>query len=110
MRRRRIAVVTGTRAEYGILSPVLAEIRRAGLDLRLIATGMHLMREFGGTAAQISSAPISNPAASGSSGAQASSALAGGMRRPCDCDLAFDLWLISLWPPDRARPGQVQTQ
>ena len=51
---RRIAVVTGTRAEYGILLPVLKAIEtRPGLELRLIATGMHLSREFGYTVKEI---------------------------------------------------------
>lgn len=46
--RRRIAVVTGTRADYGLLRPLLR--RLAGLpavELQLIATAMHLAPEFG---------------------------------------------------------------
>lgn len=51
---RKIAVVTGTRAEYGILRPVLKAIKRnPRLDLALIATGMHLSREFGYTIEEI---------------------------------------------------------
>ena len=51
---RKIAVVTGTRAEYGILRPVLKAIERnPRLDLALIATGMHLSREFGYTIEEI---------------------------------------------------------
>ncbi len=42
---RLIAIVTGTRAEYGLLAPVIRAVReRDGLTLRLIATGMHLVR------------------------------------------------------------------
>jgi UDP-N-acetylglucosamine 2-epimerase (non-hydrolysing) len=51
---RRIAVVTGTRAEYGLLRGVLDEIRsNPDLELALIVTGSHLAAEFGGTRAEI---------------------------------------------------------
>ena len=51
---RKIAAVTGTRAEYGILSPVLREIQaRPSLELQLLVTGMHLSPEFGLTFQQI---------------------------------------------------------
>jgi len=53
-RKRRIAVVTGTRAEFGLLEPVLramAASRR--LEARLIVTGMHLLPRFGRTIDQI---------------------------------------------------------
>lgn len=47
---RRICVVTGSRAEYGILYWLLREIREdPQLQLQLIATGMHLAPEFGST-------------------------------------------------------------
>ena len=51
--RRRVAVVTGTRAEYGLLTPVIAELRKAGLDVRLIVTGAHLSRKHGLTVRDI---------------------------------------------------------
>lgn len=45
---RKIAVVTGTRAEYGLLKGLLQEIKEdAELLLQLIVTGMHLSPEFG---------------------------------------------------------------
>ncbi|WP_033068659.1 UDP-N-acetylglucosamine 2-epimerase [Thalassospira australica] len=48
--RRKICVVTGTRAEYGILSGLLFDIRDDDeLDLQLIVTGAHLSEEFGNT-------------------------------------------------------------
>jgi GDP/UDP-N,N'-diacetylbacillosamine 2-epimerase (hydrolysing) len=51
---RRVAVVTGTRAEYGLLCSTMDAIRkRRGLDLRVVVTGMHLLRKFGYTVRQI---------------------------------------------------------
>ena len=48
--RRKICVVTGSRAEYGILRPILFEITRTSdLHLLIIATGMHLSPHFGYT-------------------------------------------------------------
>lgn len=45
---RRICVITGTRAEYGLLYWVMKEIQQdAELQLQVIATGMHLSPEFG---------------------------------------------------------------
>ena len=47
---RKICVVTGTRAEYGLLRWVMEGIRKSTeLELQLIATGMHLSPEFGMT-------------------------------------------------------------
>jgi len=52
--RRTIAVVTGTRAEYGILGTVLRAIdAHPKLRLRLVVTGMHLLRRFGYTVREI---------------------------------------------------------
>jgi UDP-N-acetylglucosamine 2-epimerase (non-hydrolysing)/GDP/UDP-N,N'-diacetylbacillosamine 2-epimerase (hydrolysing) len=52
--RRRICVVTGSRAEYGILYWLLREIAAdATLELQLVATAMHLSPEFGLTYRQI---------------------------------------------------------
>ncbi|MAF43246.1 MAG: UDP-N-acetylglucosamine 2-epimerase (hydrolyzing) [Parcubacteria group bacterium] len=45
---RKIAVVTGSRAEYGILLPVLRAIEKSPrLELQLIVSGMYLSHEFG---------------------------------------------------------------
>ena len=44
---RKICVFTGTRAEYGILRPLLSEIQGSeSLQLQLIVSGTHLAREF----------------------------------------------------------------
>ena len=46
--KRKICVVTGSRAEYGLLRWVMEGIRAApDLQLQLVATGMHLAPEFG---------------------------------------------------------------
>ncbi len=51
---RKVAVLTGTRAEYGILRPILRRINdHPDLELYLIVTGMHLSDEFGYTVAEI---------------------------------------------------------
>lgn len=45
---RKICIVTGTRAEYGLLYWLMKEIQSdAGLDLQVVVTGMHLSPEFG---------------------------------------------------------------
>jgi GDP/UDP-N,N'-diacetylbacillosamine 2-epimerase (hydrolysing) len=51
---RKICVVTGSRAEYGLLRWVMEGIREApNLELQVIATGMHLSPEFGLTYREI---------------------------------------------------------
>ncbi|MEO5335304.1 MAG: UDP-N-acetylglucosamine 2-epimerase [Magnetospirillum sp. WYHS-4] len=51
---RRIAVVTGTRAEYGLLKGLMAAVRDdASLRLQILATGMHLESRFGHTVDEI---------------------------------------------------------
>lgn len=51
---RKIAVITGTRAEYGIFKPILKKIRESEeLTLSLIVTGMHMLEEFGYTVEEI---------------------------------------------------------
>ena len=48
MAKRKICIVTGTRAEYGLLYWLMKEIQGdLGLELQIIATGMHLSPEFG---------------------------------------------------------------
>ena len=51
---RKICVVTGTRAEYGLLYWLMKEIDAdKDLDLQIVVTGMHLSSEFGNTYQQI---------------------------------------------------------
>ncbi len=54
LRRRRVCFVTGTRAEFGLMQPVLravADDRR--LQLQIVVTGMHLDRGRGYSAKQV---------------------------------------------------------
>jgi GDP/UDP-N,N'-diacetylbacillosamine 2-epimerase (hydrolysing) len=54
MAKRKICVVTGTRAEYGLLHWLMREIDDdSELTLQIIATGMHLSPKFGLTYKQI---------------------------------------------------------
>lgn len=49
-RPRRVAVVTGTRAEYGLLrSTMEAVARHRRTELQVVVTGMHLLRKWGHT-------------------------------------------------------------
>jgi len=53
---KKIAVVTATRAEYGLLSPVIKELREKESDefkLCLIVTGTHLSEQYGMTVDEI---------------------------------------------------------
>jgi UDP-N-acetylglucosamine 2-epimerase (non-hydrolysing)/GDP/UDP-N,N'-diacetylbacillosamine 2-epimerase (hydrolysing) len=53
-RSRRIAVMTGTRAEYGLLRGVMRRIQASkSLRLQVIVTGTHVSRQFGRTMDEI---------------------------------------------------------
>ena len=52
--KRKICLVTGTRAEYGLLFWLMKQIQEdRSLELQVIATGMHLGPEFGLTYKEI---------------------------------------------------------
>src|SRR5687767_5763964 len=54
--QRRIIAVTGSRAEYGSMRPVLRSLAaHPALDLELIVTGMHLAPQFGASRSEIES-------------------------------------------------------
>lgn len=51
---RTIGIVTGTRAEYGLLKALIGAVHEADdLELQLVVTGMHLAPEFGATVCEI---------------------------------------------------------
>lgn len=52
--RKIISVLTATRAEYGLLKPILEKLNREdAFDVRIAVTGMHLSPEFGLTYREI---------------------------------------------------------
>ena len=51
---KRIGIMTGTRAEYGLLKSLMQEINKDNdLELYLTVSGMHLSPEFGMTYKEI---------------------------------------------------------
>lgn len=54
MNKRKICIITGTRAEYGIMSELIKRLQSDDrVDLQIIATNMHLAPEFGYTIKEI---------------------------------------------------------
>ena len=54
MTKKKICVVTGTRAEYGLFFPIMKKIQSSDcLELQVVATTMHFSEEFGNTYKQI---------------------------------------------------------
>ena len=54
MKKIKICVVTGTRADYGLLYWLLKDLEQDEMfELDLVATGMHLSAEFGFTYKEI---------------------------------------------------------
>ena len=52
--KKRVAVVTGTRAEYGLLRPVCEKLQKSDeLALELVVTGAHLSERYGNTVTEI---------------------------------------------------------
>lgn len=50
MRKKKICVLTATRAEYGLLKPIILKlIRTREFEVNVVVTGMHLSPEFGCT-------------------------------------------------------------
>ena len=51
---KKICIVTGTRAEYGLLKPVIEKVNKSDtMELQLVVTGMHLSGEYGMTYREI---------------------------------------------------------
>lgn len=52
--RKIISILTATRAEYGLLKPIIAKLNKVEeFDVRIVATGAHLSPEFGLTYQEI---------------------------------------------------------
>ena len=51
---RSIAIITSTRAEYGLLKPLMEQLHQdKEIELRIVVTGMHLSHAFGNTIDEI---------------------------------------------------------
>ena len=51
---KKIIILTATRAEYGLLAPVIKKLKeQSGILVKVVATGMHLSSEFGLTYKEI---------------------------------------------------------
>lgn len=51
---KKIAYLTGTRADFGLMTPVLSAIKKdSAFNLKVFATGMHLMPQFGLTVKEV---------------------------------------------------------
>jgi len=51
--RRKICVITSTRADYGHLFWILKDLEKESVELQILATGTHLSDEFGNTQTEI---------------------------------------------------------
>ena len=52
--KKKICVVTGTRAEYGLLENLIRKLKNdKSINLKLLVTGMHLSEDFGNTYKEI---------------------------------------------------------
>lgn len=61
MNKKTVAVVTGTRAEYGLLRPVIQKLQASAvLEPAVLVTGAHLAPEYGSTVSELEAdgAPI----------------------------------------------------
>ena len=51
--KHRVCAVTGSRAEYGLLYPLLLKLSQDNIELQLVVTGSHLYSAFGDTQREI---------------------------------------------------------
>ena len=59
MDRKKIAIFTGNRAEYGLLNPLIRELSsRASFEVYLIISGSHLLEDFGKTVCEIDTSMV----------------------------------------------------
>ena len=52
--KKKICVITGSRAEYGLFNPLLEEIKKTSMfQLQIVVTGAHLSSFYGSTYQEI---------------------------------------------------------
>lgn len=53
-KNKKIAYISGTRADFGLMTPILRAIQKSKkLDLKIYMTGSHLMKELGSTGQEV---------------------------------------------------------
>src|SRR3989338_1733984 len=54
MKRKTLLMVTGTRAEYGLFKSTILKLKKSKrLTVKLLATGMHTLKQYGATLNEI---------------------------------------------------------
>src|SRR3989344_7985474 len=54
MKRKTILIVTGTRAEYGLFKSTILRLKKSKrLNVKLLVTGMHTLKQYGSTINEI---------------------------------------------------------
>ena len=54
MNKKKIAYITGTRADFGLMTPILRAVQKSKkFDLKIYMTGAHLMKELGNTSKEV---------------------------------------------------------
>ena len=54
VKKKKILIVTGNRADYGLLKKLISEIKKnKSLSLKILATGSHLIKKYGYTLNEI---------------------------------------------------------
>lgn len=57
-----VCIATGTRADWGLLQPVAVELRdRGNVEVRVLATNMHLLADYGNTLEEVHRAGFTDP-------------------------------------------------
>ena len=51
--KERILVITGTRAEFGLLRTTIDALKKLGADVRILVTGMHTLKRHGNTEKEV---------------------------------------------------------
>lgn len=99
---RKVCIVTGTRADWGLLSPLARALNgRDDIELQIVATNMHLLEEYGGTWREIEAdgltidrrVPMESPDDSPRGTVKAMAACMGGMADAL-ADLQPDMMVI----------------
>jgi UDP-N-acetylglucosamine 2-epimerase (hydrolysing) len=61
MKHRKVLVLTGTRADFGKLKPLMLELEKSSdITLDVFVTGMHMLSRYGSTHEEVQRSGFSN--------------------------------------------------